>query len=496
MRTWYDSREIATRLIVTGELVLESPAHLGNGDRGVQVDLPLLRDARTGLPLLQGSSLAGALRNYLRAYELGFTRRERPAARRKGDPPATLTELLFGGVKGDPDGDQSPLIIDEALATIASAEIRDGVRIDGKTRTAMANFKYDLEVLPPGTSFPLRFELLLPEHAGESERLQGALALALDGLSRGEIPLGARKSRGYGCCSVPAWQVTRYRLREERADLLAWLAAGHVAWGYQPTAAPGAHLAAAATPADKRHQFRIEADFELATPLLIRSEEPLRVDERNARVDEAERTPQLSDNQPDVIHLHDGAGMPVISGTSLAGALRARAVRILAIVRPETRQQLLDELFGRDMHERTGDPTASRLIVNEARITGGQTLVQHRVSLDRFTGGALDTALFSEAPQFGGTVRLTMVIREPDDAHKGLLLLLLKDLWTGDLPLGGTASVGRGRLRGIWASIDDGDARWELREQHGQISLPDKVREAFERYVGALRTTKEPGRGA
>lgn len=496
MRTWYMSREIAARLVVTGDLVLESPAHLGNGDRGVHVDLPLLRDAREGLPLLQGSSLAGALRNYLRAYELGFIRREQRRPHRGSGPPATLTEVLFGGVKGDPDGDQSPLIIDDAWATNAAAEIRDGVRIDGRTRTALPNFKYDLEVLPPGTVFPLRFELLLPDDTEQAERLRSALALALDGLRRGEIPLGARKSRGYGRCTVAAWHVTNYKLREERADLLAWLAADHSGWGYELATAPTANLGATAKLTDNRRQFRIVANFDLATPLLIRSEEPLRVDEQDTAVAEARQPAQFSDNQPDVTHLHDGAGEPVISGTSLAGVLRARAARILAVVRPEAREQLLDELFGRDMNERTGDPTASRLVVNEARIAGGHTLVQSRVSLDRFTGGALDTALFSEAPQFGGSVQLTLAIREPGDGHKGLLLLLLKDLWTGDLPLGGTASVGRGRLRGQWARIDDGGESWELREQDGKLGLPDTAREAFERYIGALHHQKESGRGA
>ncbi len=480
MSTWITSREIAARLVVTGALILESSVHLGNGDQGVYVDLPLLRDAREGLPLLQGSSLAGALRNYLRAYELGFTQREQRAEQRRKGPPPTLTELLFGGVKGDPDGDQSPLIVDDALAAATSAEIRDGVRIDGATRTALANFKYDLELLPPGTSFPLRFELLLPAEADLAERLQGALALALNALAKGEIPLGARKTRGYGRCRVEAWQVATYRLRESRADLLAWLAADYPAWGYALTDDAAASLTRIPVVTDKRQTFSIVADFALASPLLIRSEEPL----------------LNSDHQPDVAHLRDGQGQPIISGTSLAGALRARAARILNTVRPDQTQPLLDSLFGRDMHQRTGDPSASRLIVHEAQIKDGTYLVQSRVGLDRFTGGAFDTALFNEAPQIGGEAQLTLTIHEPSDADKGLLLLLLKDLWTSDLPLGGTASIGRGRLRGRRATIRDGQTAWELSEHEGRLSLPDAARDTLEGYVVALHTTKELSRGA
>jgi len=480
MRTWHESREVAARLVITGELRLESPAHLGNGDRGAHVGLPLLRDAHEGRPLLQGSSLAGALRNYLRAQELGFRQREPRAEGPRTGPPDSWTELLFGGIKGDPEGDQSPLIIDDALAADTLAEIRDGVRIDGATRTALADFKYDLEVLPSGTTFPLRFELLLPEDAGQAERLRGALALALKGLAVGEIPLGARKSRGYGRCTVASWQAITYQLHASRADLLAWLAADHPDWGYQPVGATASTLGDSASLQDRRRIFRIEADFALAAPLLIRSEEPL----------------TDGDNQPDVSHLRDGEGNPVISGTSLAGALRARAARILGLVRPAEHQKFLDDLFGRDMHRRTGDPTASRLTVHEARITGGHTLVQNRVSIDRFTGGALDTALFSEAPLISGSTQLTLAIHNPSAAEKGLLLLLLKDLWTGDLPLGGTASIGRGRLRGLRATIYDEGQTWELSEQAGRLSFPDEARAALERYVAALRSVKEAPRGA
>lgn len=461
---WKQSREIAMRLVVTGTLVLTSPAHLGNGERGVHVDLPLLRDDREGLPLLQGSSLAGALRNYVLAYEQGFSQQEERGAKR-------LAEMLFGGVKGDPEGEQSPLIIDDALANAAPVEIRDGVRIDHKTRTALPNFKYDLEVLPPGTTFPLRFELLLPEDTAEAEKLRRTLALALKGLQNGEIALGARKTRGYGRCTVTEWHVVTYDLRTSRQDLLAWVSADHPSWGYQPLQV-SSKLEAPIESQDARKIFGIDATFELATPLLIRSEEPV----------------YDGDHQPDVVQLRDGTGQPIISGTSLAGVLRARARRILATVSPDQVQTMLDSLFGRDMYDR-GDniqPSASRLIVHEAQIEGGRTLVQNRVSIDRFTGGAYDTALFTEAPQVGGTVRLMLRIHNPSHAEKGLLLLLLKDLWTGDLPIGGTTSIGRGRLRGVAAVIHDGEQPWKLTDHAGRLSLPMEARVIFEDYVTAL----------
>lgn len=474
------SRQIAARIVINGNLLLESPVHLGNGDQGAEVDLPLLRDARSGVPLLQGSSLAGALRNYLRAYEFGFRNSEqRSTSQDNRSRLFHLAELLFGGVKGDPEGDQSLLIVDDALAVDTLGEIRDGVRIDASTRTALPDFKYDLELLPPGTRFPLRFELLLPDDTERATALRGALALALGALERGEIPLGARKTRGYGRCRVDEWQITTYALRTSRQDLVAWLAAEHPGWGFEPTTAPvttlDATLEQPSDTQDKRRVFTITFEAELASPLLIRSDEII----------------PGADQQPDAMHLRDGLGRPVISGTSLAGVLRARAQRILNALHPGGRQSLLDSLFGRDLLGRNGEPTASRLLVDEAPIVGGSPLVQNRVSIDRFTGGAYDTALFSEAPHIGGGAQLGFTIQDPSDADKGLLLLLLKDLWTGDLVIGGTANVGRGRLRGRRAVIIDGQHQWELSNQNGAIQLPDEARATFEKYVAALQQVEE-----
>jgi CRISPR/Cas system CSM-associated protein Csm3 (group 7 of RAMP superfamily) len=118
--------------------------------------------------------------------------------------------------------------------------------------------------------------------------------------------------------------------------------------------------------------------------------------------------------------------------------------------------------------------------------------VQYRVSIDRFTGGARETALFSEQPAFGGNeTTLTIDIRliNPKDHEIGMLLLLLKDLWTGDLPLGGESGVGRGRLIGEHAKLTlqrDGSSRtWEIIVNgHGLTIIGD--RNELERFVAAL----------
>lgn len=69
-----------------------------------------------------------------------------------------------------------------------------------------------------------------------------------------------------------------------------------------------------------------------------------------------------------------------------------------------------------------------------------------------------------------------------------MILLLLKDLWVGDLPVGGEASVGRGRLQGNFARLafykpdsDEGPS-WTLRRAGERVAVEGDAAE-MERMV-------------
>ena len=436
------SRGIKARIVVEGELVLLTPAHFGNGDGSDATDMPLLTDSLDPTrPLLTGASLAGALRAYLRRFSGNNT---------------SLDQALFGGAHGDDEGEQSPLIVDDALGQAAGVELRDGVKLDPTTRTAAEGALFNVETWAAGTTFNLRLELALN---GDSSARLRALAAALTGLSNGSITLGMRKQRGYGKVSVEQWRVRRYELARSVRDLLDWLKDGNRPL---PEDGPGVSL----VPARDRDDGALMADLLKAFGAPDAQALPLR---QNALVLTAQFALPGSilirgntgrdDLGPDMVHLHsrrDGRLKPIVSGTSLAGALRARATRILNTLNPNKTQQIIAEMFGPEMKGKV-TPKASRVVVEECEIVNAVTdLVQNRIRIDRFTGGVVEGALFSEQPAFGKkdtclTIRLRLL--DPKDYEIGLLLLLLKDLWTGDLPLGGEISVGRGRLRGRSADL-------------------------------------------
>ena len=464
---WNKSREIVKRIVIEGQLVLETPTSLGNGETLGPTDMNLLRDpVDPSKALLTGTSIAGALRSYLREVRHGYGERS---------PKTSPVISLFGVRREGDDGAQSLLIVDDARSEDpAAVEIRDGVRINPATGTAKEGAKFDMELLQAGTTFRLRFELLIPKTEDETA-LKEALAQTLHGFKEGEIPLGARKRRGFGRCRVDGWQVTTYDLTTPDG-IVAWLQEdGNLTQPFD-TVAEG--LGVALPKEDARHRFDLDATFSLDGSLLIRAEAESGAEAGHLRSERPEK-----------------GRVPVLPGTSLGGVLRHRALRIantLAI--DEARgPALIDEMFG---SSKKGDLTASRVAVQETELEGVRPLVQTRVKIDRFTGGAYPSALFSEEPVFGGPdsrVKVKLTLRNPKDYEVGLLLLLLKDLWTGDLPVGGERSVGRGRLKGVKAELHWRDETWHLQETSDGLKIAKGDRATLETCIGALQSHFKEG---
>lgn len=421
---------VISRAVARGFLVLETAAHFGGGASDY-ADMALLVDS-LGYPFIPGSSLAGAARAWFCAY-LGQWKPEPPAVRQ-----------LFGGE----DEGQSALIVDDLLIDGASqgqVVLRDGVEIEGKTRTAADGAKYDYEVLERGARFEVELELVIRQ-GDDAALLRAAFNRLLQALEEGEIHLGARTRRGLGRCRVASWQVLDLTFRDNPAAVLAWLdGKASVGARISRLAIPQserARVSAALEP--KRSLARLSATLRLDGPLLIRS---------TSTVPEA----------PDAVHIRS-ADQPIVPGSSLGGVIRHRAERIAYALAPNDEaaaRALLNGLFGFvDKATKPGKASqqASRLQVQEAWITNSEGHVQNRVRIDPLTGGVVTGALFDEMPAWdradGSTrVQFQADIVEPTNAEIGLLLQVLKDLWTGDLTIGGGSAIGRGALAGQRATL-------------------------------------------
>jgi len=490
-KQWENSRGVTERIYIKGELSLKTPTHFGNGDTSKITDIPLLRDELDPtVPLLTGTSIAGALRNYLREFECGYGFGETGMGSIRAEQLFGYVEDASANDEGSEGSIQSWLMVDDAFGEIPKngppVEIRDGVVIESKSRTAEEGKKFDIELLPAGTTFELKLEFWLNE---SNENLLESLAIALKGFEKGDIRLGMRKRRGYGQCKVIKWQVNRYKMTE--ADgIIGWLTHSDETEGV--THSDIFELLGVSL--EMQHQgesFSIEATFQIADSLLIRS-------------DYSDTSPETNNGYlADTIHLksfRNGGAQPILSGTSLAGVIRSRAYKIVNTLKGEDfADEITNNMFGKRIFSAKDIPSGSRVIIKEAEIKNGITnLIQNRIKIDRFTGGAYPGALFSEQPLFGKSEQKTQVtidikLLKTKNANKfkaevGLLLMVLKDLWTGDLPVGGGSSVGRGRLKGVKATLKHGDKIWQIKEENGKLvfSGDNKPEELENQYVRFL----------
>lgn len=395
-------------------------------------DMALLRDSE-GRFFIPGASIAGAARSFLARLETDF--RSYIGGIKKESP---NIQLLFGS------GRMSLLtVFDAPCEGMPMPRVRDGVRIDGAKGVAVEGAKYDFEVLPAGTEFGMQF-LFIVYHDTPDEVLRFFHSM-LAGFQEGGICLGARTRRGLGHGAFTKLEIRKLDM-SNLVHVRSWLAQ-EWSMGEKVELKPPQRKAL--------NRLTIEACLRLKTSLLIRS-----------AGEEA--------GAPDMVHLSE-EGCQLLAGTSLAGALRHRCERIANTMCPDSAEKLVASMFG--PLEKKGDNKplrAGRIWIGEEKLQKGELLVQSRVKIDRFTGGAVESALFDQAPFWPNDadyhVKISIHLdldcapemlpeseEEPlppaDPRECALILQAFKDLWLGDLPLGGEIGGGRGVFYGVRASF-------------------------------------------
>lgn len=503
------ARKLVSRWIITGKLTMTSAAQIGSQEGDI-VDQTFERDAE-GNPILRGSSLAGALRSTLNDGLSGLREAEIRATEISEKQYRSLSEQEIERKRhaeqahakaaylyGDLLVHESPVICFDSVADRRadnpSTTLRDHVRIHPVTGLAEDGKKFDRELTLPGLEFPLRLEVLVPEGADEANLL-ATLGLSLLAMERGEVPFGARKTRGMGACSASEWRVKRFDLRTPEGweaygdtDPIKPITDDHPGEGSIVQAlkvAYGEHGGAIATEVERSNKAskvrRLQLAFQLKvdSALLIRSPGEKWSD---------------NDKMPDVRHLQE-QGQRMVTGTSVAGVLRSECRRILNTLRPTVdNEKLLAELWGAGPEDgAVKDPEGSRVCVQETFIKDSTTLRQTRVQIDRFTGATVDGAMLEEEVEVGGCVALNLTLDVGAESDKdwmvGLLLLAARELCSGWLTVGGGAAVGRGVLKGT-ASIKlskKSTMREDITAQMEAEGCSLEDAQALQPYLDALR---------
>ena len=460
------------RLILRTEIEFTSPMRIGSSKEDIS-DSPILRN-EDGLPYIPGTTWAGILRSA--AYELSHQQH--------------FLKAWFGSTDDEnaDNGNPSKILTNDSIilwnesTNVISVAIRDGVAIDANRGVAVENKKFDYEVLPVGVKFPFELELHL-SGVESSEEIVLFFRL-LKEFQEKRLQIGSKTSRGFGHFQTnQPWRVWDFAF--EGNSLLAYRS--WLRWSLDETALEMMEFQTPEDIADRLFSVKMHYYPEL---LLSRDELSITV---NIKVDGSLLVRSISlDPETDSIQLKQVAvlenkELPVLPGSSIAGVLRARAHRIVRTVHGEHNSGLVNLLFGNADSDKN---TASRVRVDDCCLTEGTEMIHTRVRIDHFTGGAMENYLFTEAPTYRGHGELKLGLRlaglEEDSIQDGiaLMLLIFKDLWSGDLHFGGEAGIGRGRLHVTDAKIqlmlNKSTQEWSLSRQsfssEGRISDMESFR--------------------
>lgn len=397
-----------------------SPLCIGSGESDY-TDRDLLLD-ETGTPFLPGSALAGVCRHFLR--KAGFP-----------------VEGLFGTL-GTENGRTvecgSRIRFYEAyLVGGWSRGFRDGVRIGDEktgedTRVAAGTAKFDYEIadFSGKDAENSYFDFRISVH-DVTDADKAAVGTMLSALSDGAIRLGHKTSRGFGILRPASVCAAEVRTAEE---LLAfdWDALAPYSWEND---------AAGACDFTENRTFAVTSFLTVSDSARL---ETRNVPDSTARDGREHEIKKFIASEP----LKNAGKLPVVPGSSWAGIFRHHFRRMLSesgLMDEQEALRYIETVFGSPEH-------ASYLVFNESVVQGSRSILQTRNAIDRFTGGAGDKKLFTNALAFGGTLTLTVSLRRGLDEKlrvltENLVKLTFEALEDGSLSVGGFGAIGGGILR-------------------------------------------------
>lgn len=434
------------KLVLKGRLMAKKPLIIGSGNDDL-ANIEVLRNEE-GKPFIPATSFVGVLRHCIEEESC----KENPKQ-----------SEYFWGTKTD-KGAQSALCCHDLKLSKnnkVTIKIRDGVAINPKTGIAIDEKKYDYEVVEPGVSFDMHLEVTVRK-AFDKGFFKRILATIVELLEKGEVSFGAKTTSGFGRCKLEDMKYYEFDF-SKKEDVWPWLKKEDFPEGAKSINVNPFQI--------RQNTFTIDAIFSIKSSLIVRS-----------------YSSELESS--DIVHIKSNE-KNVLPGTSTKGAIMARGLKILKTLGCTSAEDMINKLFG---FVDKKDKKKSKVIVEETEIKKPKVVaeLQHRIKIDRFTGGTIKTALFDSMPLWSNgndkAVEIKMTINNYQDWEVGLLLLILKDLWNEDLSIGGEKNVGRGILKGHLAKI-----RWDgneitIGEKEGVLYIsPSDATTTLQRFCNSLQ---------
>jgi CRISPR/Cas system CSM-associated protein Csm3 (group 7 of RAMP superfamily) len=455
-KTKYTHRYIA-RIV----LEAETPLVVGMGDKNIQTDAVVATDVN-GLPYIPGSSIAGVLRHAIgedsklgnSLFGMGDKRDKKGEITEEGHGSYLIfSEAKMVGKDGKAlDGLQMIDWSDDFYAHFRHLPIRQHVRITEKGVAADTG-KFDEQVVFKGTRFCFEMELVSDgENKGDFESLFNQMAspsFRLGGGTRsgfGEIKIISIKTKDVDLTK----EEDRKFYLDKSSDLsVDWEESSNSSDEYKPSSEENGWTI---------YQLDLVPDDFFLFGSGLSDEDADMTPVKEPEIDWENDKPELREN------------CILIPATSVKGALAHRVAYYYNKLDKKFADNnegsigkdnlAVSTLFGSEgkKDEKDGemkDQARGNVIFSD--VIESLRLEEHvmpHVAIDRFTGGALDGALFQEKNIYGKgqqfTAKIAVCNSAIEDAKiKEALESSLQDICKGFLPLGGGTNRGNGCFSGI-----------------------------------------------
>ena len=435
-----DNRLIG-KIILKATITNKSPMVIASG-KGDVVDFEVIRDS-SGKPFIPAAGFAGMIRDSFCGIK-----------QNNGHKVNEHIEYFWGCNTKDFES-QSHIIFDDLKLDGSFVVMqRDGVAIDEITNQGIDGSKFDYELIEPGAKFLLNAEITIRKDFDTDLFLQFLYFMAQKG-EKGEYQQGAFKSSGFGILHWTDIKIYRFDFpadgqnwfkyletnKTDKEDLYPSLTK-NIEWG-------------------NRNTLVVTGRFSIRNSLII-----------SMAGDETR-----SEKAPDKTQLKDSMGNAILTGKSLKGAIRHRALKILNTIGNPDSGKFRDELFGYVRESKDDPAKASRIKSFETQVKGAnQSQIQPRIKIDRFTGGTIEHALMQSEPLWHNneSISLKFEIENCTGAEAALMLFVMKDLFNEDLAVGGEKAIGRGTLKGVTLDVTGTVANKDIDLKFDKDGLIDK----------------------
>lgn len=453
----YNAPHIYTALVT---IECATPMSIKGDETDISIDTRLVRDAN-GFPTIPGTSIAGVLRKIAKKDGQDTLFGDTHAATKEHNHPSTIN-ISFGychnsqnqpliGIQAKPESKVDNLLLN--LMPI----MRDQVALN-EYGTAIDKAKLDRTAVPKGTRFS--FELTWSAQQPDEQTWHNILSW----FEQPDFRLGGLSQRGFGKVNIQKILTEKYDLSDSESLKK---------WQYNRSSSQRLPFKASNGKDQPAKRTNLENEQDIHFSITLEAEDFWRIGQGSQALgtlgEDFDSDPKIKPYSETIISWqNDSAELKekqiVIPATGIKGALRHRTLFHLrrltndfsdgVLTAPKTSNSDLKTLFGDSSDQGLVGSVQFDDIYD---ITGVQhhgkyiTKVMMHNKIDRFTGGTIDGALFSEELIYGGTFTLKGRIINREASHftktKATLSAFknaLEDLANGNLAIGGGSTKGHG----------------------------------------------------